>query len=104
MATPHMIPYIGTIMATRSLYLPKTEKAIRENFPGNDNIEMRKQLRREAYSGWIPNYSEVAFTARGEVALAEVVQVHRAEMQELGLADSDGYPIHSMGPDENGYP
>jgi hypothetical protein len=89
---------------TKALHFPRTEKAIRDNFGGKGNAGLRKRLRGEAYGGEIGNCSDVGLTIWGSESLAEVRRVHRAEMQEQGLADVLGYPLFEIGVDEHGTP
>jgi hypothetical protein len=88
----------------RPPHFPKTEKAIRSNFAGKANTGLRKRLREEAYRGEVSDCSDVGLTIWGRESLAEVRRVHRAEMQEQGLADANGYPLYEIGVDEYGRP
>lgn len=88
----------------KPLYFPKTEKSIRENFKGKLHVGLRKRLRKEAYCGWIGNCSDVGLTIWGSTSLAEVRNVHRTEMVEQGLADSQGNPLYEISMDEYGTP
>src|SRR5438105_2520731 len=82
--------------------LPRTEKAIRENFPRPSNAGLRKRLREEALSGAISGCNDVALTIWGQVGLDEVHKVHREEMVALGLVNKDGYPKYEIAPNEHG--
>lgn len=82
--------------------LPKTDAAIRAEFPGKANAGLRKKLRDSAYGGSVSSCSDVALTASGRASLDEVHRVHREEMRSLGLVDSEGCPKYQSDHDEHG--
>lgn len=82
---------------TRLIHLPKTEAAIRAEFPGRSNAGLRADLRIAAKYGSVRGLSRsVALTACGNASLDEVQSVLSAEYAVCG------YGRFFVGEDESG--